>query len=125
MGTAIANLLSRQTGVADDDAEFIIELSSQVVGDEMVALATGKLDWSPKSNWVEDNGGLPPGIESMAIHMMKASGLTREHAIAASVTRAKVLAAKGKARWVKEVAKWEALKAKAAAKRAAKKASSD
>lgn len=77
----------------------------------VVALAKGKLDWSPKSNWVEKAGGLPPGIESMAIHIMKESGLTREQAIPAAVNRAKALAAKGQARWVKEVAQWEKMKA--------------
>lgn len=84
----------------------------------------GKLDWSPKSNWVEDNGGLPKFIEDMAVHMMENSGLTREHAIAASVQRTKVLAAKGNRRAIQALAQWEALKAKAKAKSAAKKASS-
>jgi hypothetical protein len=74
------------------------------------------LDWSPKANWVEKAGGLPPGIESMAIHIMESSGLSREQAIPAAVNRAKKLAAQGKPRWIKEVAQWEALKAKSHAK---------
>ena len=88
--------------------------------DRLIALSKGKLDWSPKKNWVEEEGGLPPGIESMAVHMMENSGLTREHAIPAAVVRAKVLAAKGEARWVKEVAQWEKMKDSRAAKKAAR-----
>lgn len=87
---------------------------------DKVALAKGKLDWSPKSNWVQKAGGLPHGIEDMAVHMMENSGLSREHAIAASVQRAKVLAAKPgptQARWIKEVAQWERMKASTHAKK--------
>lgn len=108
MGEATDRLVALSyDGLTDDDADLILSLA-------------GKLDWSPKKNWVEEEGGLPPGIESMAIHMMKESGLSRSHAIAASVTRAKVLAAKGQARWVKEVAQWESMKMKRKAKKAAK-----
>lgn len=86
----------------------------------LLKLAKGKLDWSPKKNWVENAGGLPKDIESLAIHMMENSGLTREHAIPAAVVRAKQLAAKGDPRWVKAVAQWEALKGKNKAKSAGK-----
>jgi hypothetical protein len=77
----------------------------------LVKLAKGKLDWSPKSNWVEKAGGLPKFIEDMAVHMMENSGLTREHAIAASVQRTKVLAAKGNARASAALDQWEKMKA--------------
>lgn len=121
MGEAVTKLQAKLAlGELSADEREVVALSA---GDEnLVELAKGKgkLDWSEKSNWVEDNGGLPEGIESMAVHMMEESGLSREHAIAAAVQRAKVLAAKGQARWVKNVAAWEALKAKAAAKRAKK-----
>lgn len=77
----------------------------------VIKLAKGKLDWSPKSNWVEKAGGLPKFIEDMAVHMMENSGLTREHAIAASVQRTKVLAAKGNARASAALAQWTKMKA--------------
>lgn len=88
----------------------------------LVKLAKGKLDWSPKKNWVENEGGLPKFIEDMAIHMMQNSGLTREHAIPASVERTKVLAAKGNARAKAALAQWEKMKGSSKAKTAAKKA---
>lgn len=84
----------------------------------LVALAKGKLDWSPKKNWVEDAGGLPPFIEDMAVHMMENSGLTREHAIPASVTRTKALAAKGNKRAIEALAQWEKMKAGTKGKKA-------
>lgn len=59
----------------------------------------------------------------MAVHMMENSGLTREHAIAASVQRTKVLAAKGNARASAALAEWEKMKTSTKAKSAAKKAS--
>lgn len=85
---------------------------------DLIALAVkkGSLDWSPKKNWVDQEGGLPTFIENMAIHMMENSGLTREHAIRASIVRTKVLAAKGNRRAVEALAKWEAMKAKAHAR---------
>lgn len=77
----------------------------------LVALAKGKLDWSPKHNWVEDAGGLPSFIDDMAAHMIENSGLTREHAIPAAITRTKVLAAKGNKRAIAALAEWEKMKA--------------
>lgn len=79
--------------------------------DRLIKLAKGRLDYSPKHNWVEDAGGLPKFIEDMAIHMMENSGLTREHAIPASVQRTKVLAAKGNRRAIEALAQWEKMKA--------------
>ena len=108
MGEKAANLLALSAGCDISDAEMVL------------ALGRGKLDWSSKKNWVENEGGLPKFIEDMAVHMMENSGLTREHAIAASVQRTKVLAAKGNARATAALAQWEKMKASAAAKRAAK-----
>lgn len=86
---------------------------------DFIALA-GKLDWSPKENWIDKAGGLPRFIEDMAIHMMENSGLSRSHAIAASVERTKVLAAKGNERAVAALAQWEKMKASTKTKAAAK-----
>lgn len=117
MGSRITGLKALKYGLPEDDMDLIVALCAGE-SDDIVAL--GKLDWSPKKNWVEEEGGLPPGLESMAIHMMEKSGLSREHAIAASVERMKVLAAKGEARWVKELAQWEKMKANRKAKKAVK-----
>lgn len=88
---------------------------------DFIALS-GKLDWSPKKNWIENVGGLPKPLEDMAVHIMENSGLSRDHAIPAAVERMKVLAAKGNPRWVKVLAQWEEMKAESKAKTAAKKA---
>ncbi len=79
---------------------------------EKVELAAkGKLDWSPKSNWVEEAGGLPKPIEEMALALIRTEGFTRERAIATAVNRSKVLAAKGNPKYIKAVAQWEKMKA--------------
>lgn len=109
MGVAVDRLVMLSHGLDESDVDLLLDLT-----------AKGKLDWSEKHNWVEDNGGLPKFIEDMAVHMMQNSGLTREHAIPASVQRTKVLAAKGNRRAIEALAQWEKAKASAAAKRAAK-----
>lgn len=87
-----------------------------------VALA-GRLDWSPKKNWVEDEGGLPRFIEDIAVALVK-DGHDRSKAIAIAVSRVKKWAAGGedvkadtRAKAVKAVAEWEKMKASAKAKR--------
>jgi hypothetical protein len=94
-------------------------LAHEIVEAENEVPLAGKLDWSPKKNWVEEEGGLPKPIEDMAVEIIK-SGKTREHAIAIAVSRSKVLAAKGDQKYVKAVAKWEKMKAARHAKKAAK-----
>lgn len=86
----------------------------------VVKLAKGKLDRSPKHNWVEDAGGLPPFIEDMASHIHD-KGKDISTAIAIAVSQTKKLAAKGNRRAAQALAQWEALKAKNKAKTAAKK----
>lgn len=88
----------------------------------------GRLDWSPRSNWVEDNGGLDPYIEKVALALIR-SGMSREKAIATAINKIKKWAAGGEgvnadtvARAQKALASWEALKARARAKRLKKKA---
>lgn len=41
----------------------------------------GALNWSPKKNWVEKRGGLPPHIEKVALAIMRERGLDRQTAI--------------------------------------------
>lgn len=97
-----------------------------VAAEDEVALA-GRLDWSPKKNWVEKAGGLPKYIEDIALALIRDHGMDRSRAIATAVSRVKKWAAGGgdvnadtKAKAAKAVAAWEALKAKNKAKGAAK-----
>ena len=86
----------------------------------------GRLDWSPKKNWVESEGGLPRYIEEVAIGIMK-SGKTREQAIPIAISRIKRWAAgldgvtkKTQIKSAAALALWEKMKASARAKRLAK-----
>lgn len=89
----------------------------------------GKLNWSPRENWVDKVGGLPKLIERVAIHIME-SGRPRHIAIPAAVNWVKRICATGdvknfpgiqnvngmsRAACCKAVAEWEAKKARARA----------
>jgi hypothetical protein len=54
----------------------------------------GQLDVSPKANWVERRGGLPPYINSVATALVR-QGMTRSRAIATAVNVAKKTCATG------------------------------
>ncbi len=93
-----------------DDTRYILELA-------------GRLDRSPKKNWVENNGGLPKYIEDIAVALHR-DGKSISTAIQIAISRVKVWAAGGggvnadtKAKAAAALAQWEALKAKAKAKR--------
>lgn len=84
----------------------------------------GRLDWSPKENWVERAGGLPRYIEDIALALIRERGMPRGRAIAVAISRVKLWAAGGgdvnadtRAKAAKAVAQWEALKAKNRAKK--------
>lgn len=95
----------------------------------------GKLERKPggPDNWIEANGGLPTYIERIAVHL-HAKGMSISHAIATAVNAAKKMCATGDLNWpglqnvnpgsraeaCAAVARWEAMKAAAGAKRAAK-----
>jgi hypothetical protein len=66
-----------------------------------------------KTNWVEQQGGLPPFIVRVAKHIMADSGCTQSRAIAAAVSQC----GKGKL-GAKGLAAYAQFKAKAAAARA-------
>lgn len=100
-----------------DDVDLIVLLSGS---------SGCSLDTSPKKNWVEKSGGLPNYICVVAKGVMK-SGKTRSSAIAIAVSRIKVWAAGGddvdadtRAKAVKALAQWEALKGKNKAKKVVK-----
>ena len=87
----------------------------------------GRLNWSPKVNWVEANGGLHPYLEKISLGIMKGTGYPRERAIPIAISRIKVWARGGGgvnadtvAKAAAALAAWEALKAKAAVRRARK-----
>jgi hypothetical protein len=90
----------------------------------------GRLDWSPGKNWIEDEGGLPGYIERIAVHLVQ-KGMPRARAIATAINAAKKMCATGDLNWpglqnvnpgsraeaCAAVARWEAMKASARAKR--------
>ena len=95
----------------------------------------GALERKPggPDNWIEREGGLPRYIERIALHLV-AKGMSTSHAIATAVNVAKKSCATGDLNWpgiqnvnpgsraeaCAAVARWEAMKASAAGKRAAK-----
>ena len=114
---ALASSNSLKTG------EDLLSLSTPRSLDE---IELGRLDWSPRKNWIENEGGLPRYIEEVAIGIMK-SGKTREQAIPMAINRIKRWAAgldgvkaDTQAKAVAALAAWEKMKASAAAKRAAR-----
>ena len=87
----------------------------------------GRLDWSPRKNWVENEGGLPRYIEEVAIGIMKGTGYPRERAIPIAISRIKRWAAgldgvkkDTQAKAIAALAAWEKMKLSAKAKRLAK-----
>jgi len=95
----------------------------------------GALERKPggPDNWIEAEGGLPKYIERIALHL-NAKGMSISHAIATAVNAAKKMCRTGDLNWpglqnvnpgsraeaCAAVARWEAMKASAAGKRAAK-----
>jgi hypothetical protein len=84
----------------------------------LLASSSASLDKSPKHNWVEDAGGLPPYVRKLARGIMK-SGHDLASAISIAISRIKVWAAGGgdvnaetRAKAAKALAQWEKAKAK-------------
>lgn len=74
------------------------------------------LDRSPKKNWVEKAGGLPPYIERIAKHIHYEGGKDISTAISMAISQCKKWAAAGKAKAIQAIAQWEALKGKSKAR---------
>jgi hypothetical protein len=92
----------------------------------LLASSSASLDESPKKNWVENSGGLPPYVRKLARGIMK-TGKSKSQAIAIAISRIKKWAAGGddvnadtKAKAAKALAQWEKLKGKNAAKQVVK-----
>ena len=122
---AVQRLLALIKDKQLNSGEELLELSRSVLPD-VDDVELGRLDWSPKKNWVENEGGLPRYIEEVAIGIMK-SGKTREQAIPIAISRIKRWAAgldgvkkDTQARAIAALAQWEKMKASARAKRLAK-----
>ena len=122
---AVQRLLALIKDKQLNSGEELLELSRSVLPD-VDGVELGRLDWSPKKNWVESEGGLPRYIEEVSIGIMK-SGKTREQAIPIAISRIKRWAAgldgvtkKTQMKSVAALALWEKMKASARAKRLAK-----
>lgn len=83
----------------------------------------GRLNWSPRKNWVDRVGGLPRYIEDIAIALIRERGMPRDRAIAVAISRCKLWAKGGggvnadtRAKAAKAVAEWTAKKARNKAK---------
>ena len=113
MGEKAERLVSLTHGVDLEDAELILSLSKK-----------GLLERSPgkEDNWVERNGGLPAYIEEIANSLHTKRGMPISRAIATAISRIKKWAVTGepdtKAKAVKALSQWAALRAKNAAKKA-------
>lgn len=119
----VQRLLALSADVQMETGEDLLNLASSAAQEVEEYIELGRLNWSPRKNWVEIEGGLPRYIERVAIGIMKGSGLPRERAIPIAISRIKVWAtgkgvnADTQARAIKALAEWEKLKAKAAARR--------
>lgn len=92
----------------------------------LLASSSASLDASPKKNWVENGGGLPPYVRKLARGIMK-SGKSKSQAISIAIGRIKAWAAGGddvdpktRAKAAKALAQWNALKAKNKSKQVVK-----
>ena len=113
----------------DSDERAVLDevMLSAPQDENLIELAKGRLDWSPKKNWVENAGGLPKYIEDIALALIRDHGMDRSKAISIAVSRVKKWAAGGgdvnadtRAKAAKAVAEWEKLKAKNKAKSSSK-----
>ena len=105
-----------------------MSLELSMLEEDLDDIELGRLNWSPRKNWIEIvNGDLPKFITDVAIGIMKGTGYPRERAIPIAISRIKVWARGGGgvnadtvAKAAAALAAWEALKAKAAVRRARK-----
>ena len=105
-----------------------MSLELSMLEEDLQDIELGRLNWSPRKNWIEIvNGDLPKFITDVAIGIMRGTGYPRERAIPIAISRIKVWARGGGgvnadtvAKAAAALAAWEALKAKAAARRARK-----
>lgn len=100
-------------GMPEDLRAELTKIAASVEDtDSMDVEKRDRLNWSPKKNWVEEQGGLPKPIEEMALAIMRDHGKSRERAIPIAISQSKVLAAKGDPKYMRAIARWESMKAK-------------
>lgn len=105
-----------------------MSLELSMLEEDLQDIELGRLNWSPRKNWIEIvNGDLPKFITDVTLGIMKGTGYPRERAIPIAISRIKVWARGGGgvnadtvAKAAAALAAWESLKAKAAARRARK-----
>ena len=133
MSDVVDRLVSQYKAGDFSDASSLVNLGRNtslelsMLEEDLDDIELGRLNWSPKVNWVEAMGGLPNFVEKIALGIMKGTGYPRERAIPIAISRIKVWARGGGgvnadtvAKAAAALAAWEALKAKAAARRARK-----
>lgn len=120
----------KRINITNDDVDLITELCAATDGD-LVMLATGSNSLAEKpgkNNWIERTSdiGLPTYIAEIAKALIR-SGKTKSQAISIAISRCKAWMAGGdnvnadtRAKAAKAIAEWNALRAKAAAKKASK-----
>ena len=133
MSDVVDRLVSKYKAGEFNDGSSLVNLGRNtslelsMLKEDLQDIELGRLNWSPKVNWVEANGDLPKFITDVAIGIMRGTGYPRERAIPIAISRIKVWARGGGgvnadtvAKAAAALAAWEALKAKAAARRARK-----
>ena len=124
----VQRLLELSTEGKIDTGVQLLEVALTDHGVDFNEVELGRLNWSPRENWVDKNGGLPKYIEDVSIGIMKGTGRPREQAIPIAINRIKRWAAgldnvkpDTVAKALAALAQWEKMKAQAAAKRARRK----
>lgn len=134
MSDVVDRLVSKYKAGEFNDGSSLVNLGRNtsfelsMLEEDLQDIELGRLNWSPRKNWIEIvNGDLPKFITDVALGIMKGTGYPRERAIPIAISRIKVWARGGGgvnadtvAKAAAALAAWEALKAKAAARRVRK-----
>ena len=134
MSDVVDRLVSQYKAGDFSDASSLVNLGRNMslelsmTEEDLDDIELGRLNWSPGKNWIEIvNGDLPKYIVDVTLGIMRGTGYPRERAIPIAISRIKVWARGGGgvnadtvAKAAAALAAWEALKAKAAARRARK-----
>ena len=134
MSDVVDRLVSKYKAGEFNDGSSLVNLGRNtsfelsMLEEDLQDIELGRLNWSPRKNWIEIvNGDLPKYIVDVTLGIMKGTGYPRERAIPIAISRIKVWARGGGgvnadtvAKAAAALAAWEALKAKAAVRRARK-----
>ena len=134
MSDVVDRLVSKYKAGEFNDGSSLVNLGRNtyfelsMLEEDLQDIELGRLNWSPRKNWIEIvNGDLPKYIVDVSLGIMKGTGYPRERAIPIAISRIKVWARGGGgvnadtvAKAAAALAAWEALKAKAAVRRARK-----